>query len=126
MDINPETAQHIIIYSGILLVLVQGLKNYAEKLKDWEPRWEWLGFVPKLAQKIAHGWGPVLVSVVIPLLTMLPEFVDDFSLSLGEASQLLELFGISLGANILHWILRKGPKGRLYGKEKDVQEGSAT
>ena len=104
--------QEIILWAGILTSVVGAVKKLAEKYEFWKPPTHWLDWIPKLAAKIAHGWGPVIVSYVLPGLALVPVVLADGQLSWAEISEVLQVwFGVSISANTMYLVSRlKGPK----------------
>lgn len=88
---------------------VQLVKQGFERIEAWTGAPAW---VRSVAAWWAHGKGPMIISVLVALfVTLAPGIVEDGKLSLPEVQQILEVCGLTFGANVLYWISRwKAPK----------------
>ncbi len=89
----------------VVITIAQFLKKRAEGIESDHPD-EWYG---KLAGKIAHNWGPWLITLVVALSVKLPELAtiaDDGKLMLNELPVLLEILGITVGSPWIYKLIR--------------------
>lgn len=84
--------------------IVQLVKKGFEKLEEWDDAPAW---VTSFVTWWAHGKGPVVMSALIALfVTLGPGIVEDGAISIPEVSQILEIFGLTIGSNLLYWLSR--------------------
>ena len=101
VDFDPVKIGAIVALVG---AIVQLLKKGLEKLEEWQGAPSWLR---KFFGWWAHSSGPVVISLLVSLfVTLAPGIVEDGKLTLPELQQILQIFGLTLGSNILYWISR--------------------
>lgn len=94
---------------ALIASVVQLVKKLFERLEAWDgaPLW-----VRRISEWWAHSHGPVILAYAVSLFVVaLPDIVQDGVLTAPELSDLLEIFGLSIGAQVLYWVSRwKMPK----------------